>query len=232
MKLFTVIALFFISTFTAFACNLQPKFAYRTKGLTVTFNNKTAGEYINVLWNFGNGATSTANSPQHTYSEAGIHIFSLTVSDKDNCSTTFEGKVYVFDTHKTTTTALPTPKITTENSNTALTITPTTKKGTVIDNISSAKATTADTQPIISRLNNYPNPFVSSTTLSFEVSEQTAIQVTVYDIWGRIVKVLANGVVESGHQEIVFERENLATGIYLVTISTRKNSATRLIAVQ
>ncbi len=53
---------------------------------TVTFvNNSQYGD--NYLWDFGDGTTSTAFSPTHTYDE-GIYTVSLTVTTVDGCTAT------------------------------------------------------------------------------------------------------------------------------------------------
>ena len=85
---------------------------------------------------------------------------------------------------------------------------------------------------LISQLNNYPNPFAASTTIRFSLSESTQLYAGVYDISGKLVTVLTNGVVESGQQQLVLDRDNLAAGIYLVRIETNSQVATRLIVAQ
>ncbi len=57
--------------------------------LDVTFNNLSsllAGS--SILWDFGNGDTSTANDPIYTYPLAGNFTPSLTITSADTCSTT------------------------------------------------------------------------------------------------------------------------------------------------
>jgi len=55
--------------------------------LTVTFTNTSAGDYISILWDFGDGITSTLVSPTHTYTVAGTYTVTLTVSDGIDTST-------------------------------------------------------------------------------------------------------------------------------------------------
>ena len=51
-----------------------------TRPLTVVFTNTSTGSYSNSLWDFGNGGTSTVNSPTYTYTTAGVYTVTLTVS--------------------------------------------------------------------------------------------------------------------------------------------------------
>ena len=47
--------------------------------LTVNFTNQSSGTFDSVLWDFGDGQTSTGTNPSHTYSNAGIYTVSLTI---------------------------------------------------------------------------------------------------------------------------------------------------------
>jgi uncharacterized repeat protein (TIGR01451 family) len=48
--------------------------------LTVVFTNTSSGDYTTSLWDFGDGITSTLESPTHTYTAAGVYTVTLTVS--------------------------------------------------------------------------------------------------------------------------------------------------------
>jgi PKD repeat protein len=47
-----------------------------TAPLTVTFTNQSTGAYTNVLWNFGDGTTSTLGNPTHMYA-TGVYTVTL-----------------------------------------------------------------------------------------------------------------------------------------------------------
>ncbi|MGZ8558430.1 MAG: PKD domain-containing protein [Chitinophagaceae bacterium] len=66
----------------------------------VTFKNfTTKNEPItSTLWDFGDGATSTANEPSHTFTQPGIYIVKLTVTTQSNCSRTFSDTIRVYRT--------------------------------------------------------------------------------------------------------------------------------------
>jgi hypothetical protein len=69
---------------------------------------------------------------------------------------------------------------------------------------------------------NYPNPFNPSTIISFSVSEKSRILLKVYDILGRVVEVLADGIMNTGVYKINFDGRKLASGIYIYSISSDK----------
>ncbi|MHC1727329.1 MAG: PKD domain-containing protein [Syntrophobacteraceae bacterium] len=47
--------------------------------LTVSFTDSSTGEITGWLWDFGDGATSSAQNPDHTYTSSGIYTAALTV---------------------------------------------------------------------------------------------------------------------------------------------------------
>src|SRR5699024_10878799 len=51
-----------------------------TAPLNVLFTDSSTGAPTSWSWSFGDGGTSTAQSPQHTYAAAGQYTVSLTVS--------------------------------------------------------------------------------------------------------------------------------------------------------
>ena len=60
-------------------------------GLPTGFNNLST-QYNACSWDFGDGSSSTATNPQHTYASPGGYQVRLTVYGND-CSTSFIGTV-------------------------------------------------------------------------------------------------------------------------------------------
>jgi PKD repeat protein len=76
--------------------------------LTVTFTNTSGGDYNTSLWDFGDGVTSTLDSPTHTYTLPGTHTVTLTVSGPGGTDTaTRAGYITVYETVKANFTASP-----------------------------------------------------------------------------------------------------------------------------
>jgi PKD repeat protein len=61
---------------------------------------------------------------------------------------------------------------------------------------------------------NYPNPFNPVTAIKFLVPNTTHVSIKVYDLIGKEVAVLVDGIREPGVYEINFDSKNLASGIY------------------
>ena len=62
---------------------------------------------------------------------------------------------------------------------------------------------------------NYPNPFNPSTSISFTLPAAGMTTLKVYDMLGREVATLVNGVVSQGTHSVSFNAANLGSGVYL-----------------
>ncbi len=64
----------------------------------------------------------------------------------------------------------------------------------------------------------FPNPFKSSTSISFEAKEGMQADVSVYNVQGRHVANIFSGNTTSGENRISWNAENIESGVYLVRI--------------
>ena len=64
-----------------------------------------------------------------------------------------------------------------------------------------------------------PNPTASSATVAFDVPEASAVSVSVYDLLGRRVAVLAEGEVAAGRHTARIEAGAFAPGVYVVRMT-------------
>ncbi|MBK6910367.1 MAG: S8 family serine peptidase [bacterium] len=67
-------------------------------------------------------------------------------------------------------------------------------------------------------LQNYPNPFNATTTFRYSVPQQSIVALRLYDITGRLVATLAQGVRAAGTHSLNYDASNLATGLYFVRL--------------
>ncbi len=61
---------------------------------------------------------------------------------------------------------------------------------------------------------NFPNPFNPSTNISYSIKEQSKVELIVYDILGREVKVLVDKNQNPGIYKVNFNADDLSSGIY------------------
>lgn len=75
---------------------------------------------------------------------------------------------------------------------------------------------------------NYPNPFNPETVIGFEVPEASEVRVVVYDMLGRIVRVVHEGMTRAGRHEVTFEAHSLPSGVYMYRMETSSEVLTRM----
>jgi hypothetical protein len=71
---------------------------------------------------------------------------------------------------------------------------------------------------------NYPNPFNPATTISYILPERSSVDVTIYDIQGKIVKSFILGAQSAGSQSVLWNGTNnrgsvVSSGVYLFRVS-------------
>jgi hypothetical protein len=78
---------------------------------------------------------------------------------------------------------------------------------------------------------NYPNPFNPSTTIRFGLPETTDMSLVVYDVMGREVARLVDGIQAAGYYEVTFSAGQLPTGTYLYRLVTALGTETGRMAL-
>ncbi|MFL5764663.1 MAG: T9SS type A sorting domain-containing protein [Bacteroidia bacterium] len=82
------------------------------------------------------------------------------------------------------------------------------------------------------RLNAFPNPFGSSTQISYELSGAANVSVAVFDVLGNKVATLLDSEMQSsGTHQVEFNAANNAKGIYLVTVTMNGQTFTKRIVL-
>ncbi len=74
---------------------------------------------------------------------------------------------------------------------------------------------------------NYPNPFNPETKIRFSIPDAGNVSLLVYNINGEKVATLANGSFEGGSHEFTFNGKNLASGIYISSLSFNGKTKTK-----
>ena len=79
---------------------------------------------------------------------------------------------------------------------------------------------------------NYPNPFNPSTNIEFVLNESNFINLSVYDINGRLIKTLAKGYYNEGTYNVLWNANNnkgikVSSGIYIYQLQSLDYLLTR-----
>jgi hypothetical protein len=66
---------------------------------------------------------------------------------------------------------------------------------------------------------NYPNPFNPTTTIEFTIPQNGRYNLSVYNILGQLVSILANDEYPPGYYKTTFNASRLASGMYIYKLS-------------
>ena len=72
---------------------------------------------------------------------------------------------------------------------------------------------------------NYPNPFNPATVIHYDVPETAPVRLVIYDILGRNIRTLVNGVQEPGYKTVTWNGADdggrpVSAGMYIVTMAS------------
>ena len=68
------------------------------------------------------------------------------------------------------------------------------------------------------KMDNFPNPTSSLTTLTFTLPQEMAVKIAIYDMTGRMVKAVSKGKMPSGENSLTVDLSHLASGVYNYTL--------------
>ncbi len=74
---------------------------------------------------------------------------------------------------------------------------------------------------------NYPNPFNPSTTIEFQLPGRATVKITVYNMLGQEVGVIADGEFQAGVHQANWNAKNMPSGAYVYRINAGKYSAVK-----
>ncbi|MCK4505651.1 MAG: T9SS type A sorting domain-containing protein, partial [Candidatus Aegiribacteria sp.] len=71
------------------------------------------------------------------------------------------------------------------------------------------------------------NPFSSSCTVCYQLDEASQVNLSVFDLSGRLVETLVDGVVPAGMYSEYFDGSGLCSGMYLIRLVAGEHVAFR-----
>jgi flagellar hook assembly protein FlgD len=79
-------------------------------------------------------------------------------------------------------------------------------------------------------LQNYPNPFNPSTNIDFSTPEPGIVTLVVYDVLGRQVQILMNGIVPAGNHSVQWDGRDsggmhVGSGVYFYRLAAGLHQA-------
>lgn len=79
---------------------------------------------------------------------------------------------------------------------------------------------------------NFPNPMTDKTKIRFSIREANHVQLSVYDLTGKMVAMPVNGFYQQGEHEVELNRGALPSSIYLYKVRSGNYMATRRMIIK
>jgi PKD repeat protein len=193
------------------------------------------------LWNFGDGATSTQSVTTHAYAQAGTYTFSLQVTDNAGATGQTSGQITVTATpsrltvnpasgavavggSQTITVTFDAQGLAEGNYQGQLSITSNGGNRTLpvritVSNTVNVDENNSNLPRAFVLEQNYPNPFNPETMIRYSLPFAGKISLMIYDVRGRLIKMLAAGGKAAGEHFVQWNgRDNngqpVASGVY------------------
>jgi hypothetical protein len=74
---------------------------------------------------------------------------------------------------------------------------------------------------------NYPNPFNATTSIQYDLPEESEVTIEIYNILGRKVETLISGILPAGWHSVIWDAENQPSGVYFYRINAGENVESR-----
>ena len=78
---------------------------------------------------------------------------------------------------------------------------------------------------------NYPNPFNPRTAISYQLSADSKVTLTIFDVLGKEVATLVNKNQEAGKHTVHFNASDLVSGIYLYRLQSGNQTQIRKMTI-
>jgi len=92
------------------------------------------------------------------------------------------------------------------------------------DNMQLTKRSVTTVPDELVLLQNYPNPFNPVTSIQYEITQQSHVELMVHNIAGQEIARLVDGFQDAGLHEAVFNAASIPTGMYLYTLKTERKT--------
>jgi hypothetical protein len=78
---------------------------------------------------------------------------------------------------------------------------------------------------------NFPNPFNSCTIIKYQIANESNTKILLYNILGERLKILSDEFNDAGTHSIIFDSDNLPSGVYIYTLETNTKVLTKKLTI-
>ena len=84
----------------------------------------------------------------------------------------------------------------------------------------------------VKQLSTFPNPFTTTTTIEYELTESSHIQLTIYNAIGEMIQVAEDGMMPQGKHSFIWTANRLSEGLYYAVLRGEKRVEVRKMVKQ
>ncbi|MCA6362559.1 MAG: T9SS type A sorting domain-containing protein [Bacteroidetes bacterium] len=89
-----------------------------------------------------------------------------------------------------------------------------------------------ETAQLLTTMNAFPSPFVNEANIKYTLSQNSDVEIEVFDITGKRVATLQNGAMTAGTHNVVWEATEVNAGVYFIRLKAGDAIITRRIIKQ
>ena len=78
---------------------------------------------------------------------------------------------------------------------------------------------------------NYPNPFINTTTINYYLPEDTYVKIQIFNIFGELIDELISENQNAGNHSLTFNLKNYKQGTYFYSLTTAKFTQTKKMSI-
>lgn len=79
---------------------------------------------------------------------------------------------------------------------------------------------------------NYPNPFNPVTRINYNLPVNSKVMLKIYDVTGREIQSLVNGISDAGAYSVIFNGNNLASGVYFYKLTAEGTDGSSFVSTR
>ncbi len=93
--------------------------------------------------------------------------------------------------------------------------------------VTNVEEVSAEVPTTVTLSQNFPNPFNPTTSFEYEIDKTADVKIKIYDILGRVVLTLVDGVQPAATYRMTFDASRLASGTYIYRLEAAGKTVTR-----
>jgi PKD repeat protein len=203
--------------------------------LSVEFTDQSTSDGIigSWVWDFGDGNTSMEQNPTHTYAHSGTYLVCLIITDDDGGCTSHQCLHVVVHHPQVNANYTRTDETSNGPAHNFRSNTSSPEYHALIPQSSIQSKSKKGSGAFHSQeyIVNYPNPFVSSTTIQYELTDDADVIIEIYDMLGHRISQIITEKESAGIHTQLLSADKFDSGFYWIKMVVGEETFAKKITV-